>query len=83
MALGEMAVFALLAEWRHWQNSLSAESMGEGRNVRKTVAIAQVGHMLKGINRHLNTNSKLFKVIIRFEVPVLRMYWDQQFMDSR
>ena len=28
-----------------------------------------------------NTKSKTFKVTIRFEVPVLRMYWDQQFVD--
>ena len=28
-----------------------------------------------------NTKSKTFKVTIRFEVPVLRMYWDHQFVD--
>ena len=29
----------------------------------------------------VNTKLKTFKVTIRFEVPVLRMYWDHQFVD--
>ena len=49
------------------------------RKPNKRVEITCVTHVVTNDN----TKSKTFKVTIRFEVPVLRMYWDHQFVDPR